>query len=303
MTQAKASPGDTRLVPIDELRTTLSELRTGPCARSVSWEPLANLPLRVVKHADGFEVIDGFKRLARYRAQGVVQVPVVVETIDSGHEALCALLWANNPRRTLSAWDEAKIVLSLRQDFELGPKTIASLLGKKKSWVACRLLLARRLCDEAASNLAAGHLSITLAQALCTLAFGDQRRLLDAIIDHGLTNNEALALVKAIRSEDTDQARTTILADPLPFVRPQKPPETNPLEARIQEQLEHIRQALIEFQDFRLPEEGLEPAVRRKLEAAQRTVVHQLQLTAHQLGRKENKDGQEPTNPKTCSMY
>jgi hypothetical protein len=64
-------------IPIDQLATTLAPLR-GP--RTDATTPLAPLPLRVVPARDGtYEVLDGFKRLARWTRDGHTHVPVVVE--------------------------------------------------------------------------------------------------------------------------------------------------------------------------------------------------------------------------------
>ena len=64
-------------VPVDRLATTLAPLR-GP--RTDAGTSLAPLPLRVAPAGDGtYEVLDGFKRLARWRREGHTHVPVVVE--------------------------------------------------------------------------------------------------------------------------------------------------------------------------------------------------------------------------------
>ena len=63
-------------VPVAQLTTTLAPLR-GP--RTDAGTALAPLPLRVAPVGDGtYEVLDGFKRLARWRGEGCTHVPVVV---------------------------------------------------------------------------------------------------------------------------------------------------------------------------------------------------------------------------------
>ena len=55
-------------LPLDRLATTLAPLR-GP--RTDAGTSLAPLPLRVAPAGDGtYEVLDGFKRLARWRGEG-----------------------------------------------------------------------------------------------------------------------------------------------------------------------------------------------------------------------------------------
>jgi len=66
------------MLPLEKLRSTLSPLRG---ERTDPTSDLAALPLRVAEvPGDGgsYEVLDGFKRLARWRSEGLREVPVVV---------------------------------------------------------------------------------------------------------------------------------------------------------------------------------------------------------------------------------
>ncbi len=64
-------------LPIEHLATTLAPLR-GP--RTDPTSPLAPLPVRVAASEDGtYEVLDGFKRVARWIADGYTHVPAIVE--------------------------------------------------------------------------------------------------------------------------------------------------------------------------------------------------------------------------------
>ena len=134
-----------RFVPVERLGTSLKALRAGKKATPERPIRLNELPLRVVETADGgYEVIDGFKRLERWRASGLLCVPVVLETTVSGLDQKVALLEANRPPRTLTPMDEARVVHAMRHDDGLGPKGIAHVLGRKPSWVTVRLMLADR---------------------------------------------------------------------------------------------------------------------------------------------------------------
>ena len=60
-------------VPVDRLVTTLASLR-GP--RTDVGTALAPLPVRVAPVGDGtYQVLDGFKRLARWRREGATHIP------------------------------------------------------------------------------------------------------------------------------------------------------------------------------------------------------------------------------------
>ncbi len=91
-------------VPLDRLRTSLAPLRG---ERTDRQSDLSAMPLRVAAADEGaFEVLDGFKRLSQWRAEGRREVPVVVEPV-SGIARKARILAANSPRKTTSGMDEA----------------------------------------------------------------------------------------------------------------------------------------------------------------------------------------------------
>ncbi len=166
-------------LPITQPATTLAPLR-GP--RTDPTSTLAPLPLRVAPASEGtYEVLDGFKRLARWAGDGHTHVPVVVEDAV-GVVGKARLLEANAPRRTLSPMDEARVVRSLADDDHLAPAQIAKLLGRGRGWVDRRLTLGRRLAPDVVRHVDAGRLSATTASTLTTLPRSDQPRVADAIV-------------------------------------------------------------------------------------------------------------------------
>lgn len=144
-------------VPTSQIRTGFKWLRSGGTAAPERPVRLNDLPLRVAKTADGFyEVIDGFKRLERWRSAGLSKVPVTPEGV-SGLLQKVALLEANRPPRTLTAMDEARVVHSIRHEEKLGPKGIARVLGRKPSWVTTRLMMAERLSETVVRRVDIGE--------------------------------------------------------------------------------------------------------------------------------------------------
>jgi hypothetical protein len=297
-------------VPVESLRTSLQPLRGGCKPAGAHAVALSDLPLRVATAGDGsgYEVLDGFKRLARWRALGARQVPVVIEPSRGPVETYAALLLSNSPPRTLTPMDEARVVFALRHEAGLGPATIAKLLGRKRRWVFYRLALAERLSPEVAQRVDAGRIGVTLAHALCAFKAEEQETLCAAAERHRLKSREALALVAAFRVAEDDDERRRLLAAPLPVVRPERR-SASPLSAlgvRIDERLDRAQEAIEALADFRLPEGGLTPAERRRLEARHRAVMHQLFTTARGLAtehlgatheEEEDGDGSETTRP------
>jgi hypothetical protein len=220
----KESSPTIRFVPIEQLSTRLKVLRSGGKATPERPIRLEELPLRAVETAGGgYELIDGFKRLERWRASGIPEVPVVLETVVSGLEQKVALLEANRPPRTLTPMDEARVVQSMRHDDGLGPKGIAHVLGRKLSWVTTRLTLADRLSEEVVRRVDTGAVGVTLAHALCALDDDAQEAVCEAIEGHGLKGQEGLALVSAYRTCEHADERRALLSAPLTAVRPTCP--------------------------------------------------------------------------------
>ena len=188
-----STPAEVRHLAIDELGTTLQPLRQGALRPPVFDRPLAELPIRVVRTERGqLEVVDGFKRLARWQNGGASSVPVVVEHSSSPHEAKLALLRANAPRRTVTAMDEARVVHALRED-GMTVVGIAELSGRKKRWVAQRLALASELAPSLHKRIDSGGLGPTLAHALCPLAHDVQEKIVAALQRHRLKVHEGIA--------------------------------------------------------------------------------------------------------------
>ena len=281
-------PDDAALVstiPVALLRTSFERLRSVQPRRGSS-PHLRDLPLRVVAAGDGFfEIVDGFKRFARWMDEGRAAVPAVVESARSTVEQKLLLLRANAPPRTTTPMDEARVIQSLLDEDGLGLSGVAQVLGRRKPWVVRRLALATRLAPSVERKVDQGAIGPTLAYALCALSERGQQDIVCAAERHALRQREALALVSAWRVASSDAERARLLSEPLPVVRPD-PKSTSfvgPLAARLEERLARARDVLVDLASFQLRTEGLTDAERRRLEAQHRAVLDLLQQTAQAL--------------------
>lgn len=269
-----------RWAGLDELRTSFAALRRGRVAPARRDEAhLAELPLRVVRVGllPGYEVVDGFQRLERWRDAGLARVPVVVEATTDAHGAKRLLLAANAPRRTVSVMDEARVVAALREE-GLGPKTIAKLLGRKPTWVLRRLALASGLAPSVERRVDERRVGPSLAHALLGLRPADQEAVVSAAERHGLRAREALVLVSAVRATSDVRARELLLAAPRALFD-RSTPATSGVAARLEERLRRAQQALSDLAELELGS-GLDEAERRRLVALQRAVFDQLNTLA-----------------------
>jgi hypothetical protein len=272
-------------VPIERLRTSLQSLRSG-FAAGCAGEPLRDLPLRVVADPDGFfEVVDGFKRLTRWREAGCTVAPAIIESPRALPETKLLLLRSNTPQRTATAMDEARVIRSLVEDDNLSFAAVAQLLNKRKPWVARRLALATRLSPAVQKKIEQRAIGPSLGYAFCALSGAGQEAVLRSVERHALREREALVLISAWRAASSDREREALLADPIPVVKPPAQ-SSSPLSAlgmNLHERLETMRQALTDLSSFQIPEQGLSDAERRRLEAEHRFVLNLLSETSKQI--------------------
>jgi ParB-like chromosome segregation protein Spo0J len=270
-----------RTVPIESLQTTYAPLRPGRLP--LSPDQPTPLPLRVVPtDGGGYEVIDGFKRLAVLHDEGVREVAVVVEPAVRAQEHKRLILQANNPAKTLTAMDEARVVQSLVKVDGLTIRAAAKLLHRKPVWVERRLAFASKLTGEAQQALAEGRIGPSIAQALTELQFDQQKRVLECAREKDLRPNELLRLVQAYRIADASDRRV-LLQDPLGTGRPDPEPSLSRYVVQLEERLNHINRAIEDLTNFVVPD-VLSPPEQRRLEAAYCTAVHHLLEAAKALG-------------------
>jgi ParB-like chromosome segregation protein Spo0J len=282
-------------LPVERLRSQLAPLRSTVTPPVQPAPVLAEVPLRVVPLEDGsYEVLDGFKRLARWLTEGAQAVPVVVEHASSAVDRKLLLLRANAPPRRTTAMDEARVVDSLVREDALTQRTVAHRIGRRHAWVSRRLTLARRLAPTLQDKLDHGEIGPSLAYELCSLPSKQQEQAQHTAEAHRLSAHETSALVAALRVASPQEA-TSLLADPLRIVRPTTPPPAavSPLCARLEQKLQRVQQALLDLDAFEIPAEGLSPAERRRLQAQHRAVLDLLAKTAQTQGVNNTPPSQE----------
>jgi len=281
------------LLPIDKLKTTLSSLRG---AKTDKQGCLSPMPLRVAPTDNGFyEVLDGFKRLERWKSEGIKEIPVVVEP-EFGLAMKTVILSANAPPRTISAMDEARVVHSLVKEDELSQTATAKLLGRKKTWVTRRLMLAHRLATPLQEKLDQGTINLSVACELCALKKDEQLRVSEVILRHSFNTREAGLLITAYRSSSDEASRRELLRHPHDLLPEPLEEGASPLgdEASQREKLmEELAQALEVFPLVPLVS-GYSPPEKRVLEARHRQLAEKIISLAQSL--KEAKDADSRTD-------
>ena len=163
------------------------------------------------RQAGQLEVIDGFKRLVGARALGWSALRAEIHEVTGPAAKL--LLWRSNARQELSDLEEAWLVRALYREDRLNQPQIAQLIGRDKSWVCRRLVLAEGLTSNVESDVRLGLISATAAREVGRLPRGNQEKAAQVIARRGLTTRQTTQLVDQLLAASDEEARTAVLAE------------------------------------------------------------------------------------------
>lgn len=145
---------------------------------------------------NSLELVDGFVRLRAARELGWAQLRVRVLSMDAAQaKAAMRLL---NSGRGLCELEEAWLVRSLYREDGLTQPEIGRLLGRHKSWVSRRLMLAESLDEAVQVDVRLGLLAARTAEALARLPRVNQPPAAEAVIKRGLTHHQVQRLVAEV---------------------------------------------------------------------------------------------------------
>jgi ParB-like chromosome segregation protein Spo0J len=175
-------------------------------------------PLVVFAEDAGHALIDGFKRVHAARQMGWSELEAHVADVDG----VGAKLWLAEfgSQRGLTELEQAWLVRSLYREDRLTQPEIAVRLGRHKSWVWRRLMLAEALDPAVQAEVRLGLLAPRSAVELSRLPRGNQESAARLVISDGLTVSQTERLVHAVLECSTAQAGHELLER---FARGQHP--------------------------------------------------------------------------------
>ena len=205
---------EVKAIALSELGETLSSLRLCSEASSQAMERSLRqtgqlTPVLCYPGDSSLQIFDGFKRLRAARVLGWLSLRVQCVATD-GVEAKLSL-WEVHEGSGLSELEQAWLVRSLYRDEHLPQHTIAQRMGRHKSWVCRRLMLAEGLSEVVEAHVRLGLVSATAARELCRLPRGNQEQAANAVVQRGLTTRQTLALVDALLVAGDEAARRRLL--------------------------------------------------------------------------------------------
>lgn len=146
------------------------------------------------KPDEGYEMVDGFKRLRAGRNLGYTELQARVMA-GSGRVMKAAIIHLNTKARTIADLETGLVIQSLCRQDGLNQVEIAALLDRHKSFVCRRLQLVEKLSDEVIENLKLGLINITIGRELARLPAGNQNRALATVIKYRFTGMDTHRLV------------------------------------------------------------------------------------------------------------
>jgi len=168
------------------------------------------------------EVIDGFKRLRAARALGWDEVRARAIEVDAvGAKIAVAFL---HECSGLTEIEEGWLVRSLYRDDHLSQPEIGARLGRHKSWVSRRLLVAEALDEAVQADVRLGLLAPRAAAELAQLPRGNQLPAARLVTRTGMTTRQTAHLVGELLACDSDAARVLLLRDRLDHPGPRAAP-------------------------------------------------------------------------------
>jgi ParB/RepB/Spo0J family partition protein len=148
---------------------------------------------------NGYELIDGFKRLRAARKLNKKRLNAKVLNIGD-HASKAAILQLNWVGKSISQMEEAMVLHSLHRENGLMQVEIATLLSRHKSWVCRRICLVEQLDDEVKESIKLGLVKVSAGWKLARLQRCNQEAVLAAIQKHRLTVRQTEELISSLLS-------------------------------------------------------------------------------------------------------
>lgn len=171
-------------------------------------------PVVVRQGQADFQIIDGFKR---YHAAATLKwssLQAHVLTVTR-RVATAMILTYNRNNHSLTDYEEALVLLALKQEHQLSQDEIAALVGYSASWVSRRLALVEKLEPTVKDELQLGVISTTQAREIAQLPRGNQQEMIKTIVDHDLNSRQtAVVIDEFLKTQDREQQHY-ILAHPV----------------------------------------------------------------------------------------
>lgn len=166
-------------------------------------------PIVAWPREQGFDVIDGLKRLRAARTLGWDTLNTQTWEGDLTHARL--MVWRCNQARGVTELEEGWLVKALYREDGLTQPQIARLVGRHKTWVNRRLMLVEGLTDGVQADIRLGLISATVAREVARLPRGNQDVVAQMVCREGMTTRQTSSLVDALLLHPNEDEQQGIL--------------------------------------------------------------------------------------------
>ena len=184
-------------------------------------------PVLVAKVKNGYEMVDGFKRLLAALELANVKTMVCQVVANDDRTAKIVMLGHSLAQSGLNLMEQALILRSLHRDEKMSQEAIARALGRHKAWVCRRLQLVTKLCETAQEDIRVGMLNVTTARELTKLPKGNQQQVLDALLKSPLRGRDRTSFVKMYLKAKCQKKRMAMIQNPAGALVAMRRTETN----------------------------------------------------------------------------
>jgi len=178
------------------------------------------LPVIVLREGNAFILLDGYQRVkALKRCGGDTVVAEVWECKEE--EALLEILARTHSRK----WDlleEAALLRELHDQYHLSQSRIASMVGRKQSWVSGRLALYGALSEDLLESIRRGSISTWAATRVIVpiaRAIPEHARMLSENLSKESLSTRELTLLFHHYQKANRKQRENMVQDPFLFLR------------------------------------------------------------------------------------
>jgi len=199
-------------IPLSEFDLSLSGMRIMNMTRILQVEKSMRLhgqlqPVVARIHANGIQLIDGFKRL--YCAEDLMMETLQCHLLEIDlSQAKVLLMSYNRPHQSMEVWEEAMVLQDLQKTHSMDQGSLARLTGFSRSWVSRRLSLIGKMDQEVSTEIMMGTLTSSHARALIKLPRGKQKEVARVIATWRLSSRQSDILVGAyLKAKDEDHQR------------------------------------------------------------------------------------------------
>jgi ParB/RepB/Spo0J family partition protein len=164
-------------------------------------------------HEGGFQLIDGYKRVAAAENLMMDALQCRLLEIDE-QQAKILMIGYNRMNQSMEVWEEALVLKDLLEWHDVDQRQLAKLVGHSPSWVSRRLSLISKIDEEVSSLIRMGVLTSRHARTLMRLPRGNQIDIARIIRDFHLTSRLSERLVDAYLEAEDEHEQRMLLAHP-----------------------------------------------------------------------------------------